>query len=151
MSSADERDALGRGQRGRRAAAVDEGQDQHELGAVGPHHRGRLQGRGAPGGGVLGDHHLVAGLERAGDAALDAVVLGLLADAEAPQHPPAGGGDRGDAEGDRVGAHRQPADGRGLGRDHLERGVGHEHDAVGAAGRLLGVEEPVARACPTSA
>ena len=30
----------------------------------------------------------------------------------------------------------------GLGRDDLERGVGHEQDAVGPARRLLGVEEP---------
>ena len=73
----------------------------------------RLHDRGAPGDGVLGDHDLVAGLERAGEAARDAVVLGLLADAEAAQRPSPRGGDRGDAERHRVGAHRQPADGRG--------------------------------------
>ena len=55
------------------------------------------------------------GCEGAGEAAGDAVVLGLLADAEAAQRPAPGGGDGGDAEGHRVGAHRQPADGVGVG------------------------------------
>ncbi len=41
-----------------------------------------------------------------------------------------------------VGAHRQPADRRGVVGDHRQGGVGDERDAVGAAGGLLGVEEP---------
>ena len=44
-----ERDALARRQRRRRAAAVDEGEDQHRLGAEGPHDLGRLERRRASG------------------------------------------------------------------------------------------------------
>ena len=104
---------------------------------LGRFHRGR-----AAGGGVLGDHDTVAGLQRPRDAALHAMVLGLLADAEGAQRPAASGGDGGDAEGQRVRAHGQAADGRGVGGDDLERRLGHEQDAFGPAGRLLGVEEP---------
>ena len=35
-------------------------------------------------------------------------------------------------------------DGVGIGWDAGKRGLGDEHDALGAAGRLLGVEEPLA-------
>ena len=50
----------------------------------------------------------------------------------------------GDAEGDGVGAHRQPADGGDVVGQHGEEGVGDEQHPVGAARRLLGVDEPVA-------
>ena len=60
------------------------------------------------------------GSQGAGQAAGDAVVLGLLAHAEAAQRPTPCGGDAGDAEGHRVGAHRQPADRRRLVGDHRQ-------------------------------
>src|SRR5438067_323507 len=50
----------------------------------------------------------------------------------------------GGREGDGVGAHREPADGRGVGGQHGGEGVGDEHHAIGTARRLLGVDEPVA-------
>ena len=67
----------------------------------------------APGDGVLGHHHPVAGIEGAGDPAAAAVVLGLLAHAERLEQPPAGGGHPGGDEGHRVGPHGQPPDGGG--------------------------------------
>ena len=108
------------------------------------HGVGRLEQRRAAGDGVLGDHHLVAGVERPGDAPAAAVVLRLLAHAErleraAPRRRHAGGD-----EGHRVGPHGEAADGGRLGRDDREHGVGHEHHGLGPAHRLLGVDEPAA-------
>ena len=112
----------------------------------GPHDVDRLHDGRAARDGVLGDHDPVAGLEGAGHPAHDAVVLGLLADAEAPQRPAPRGRHRGDAERHGIGAHREAADGVDVGGHDRERGVGHEQDAVGPARRLLRVEEPGAGA-----
>ena len=81
-----EREALRAGHGLHGAAAVDDREQQHRLGAaLLADHLGRFEHRHAAGDGVLGDHHPVAGLQRAGDPAAAAVVLHLLADAEAPQ------------------------------------------------------------------
>ena len=74
--------------------------------------RDGLQRRGAAGDGVLGDRPPCRpGCERSGQAAGDAVVLGLLADGERPQVAAPGRGDGGDAVGHRVGADGEAADG----------------------------------------
>ena len=139
-----EGDAVGRGQGCARAAAVDHGQQQDRLGPSGTHHGRRLEHRHAPGDGVLGDHDPVARLEGARDAPARAVVLVLLAHAEAAQGPAAGRGDGGDAERDGVGPHREAADRGGVVRDDGEGGLRHQQHPVGPARRLLGVDEPVA-------
>ena len=54
--------------------------------------------------------------------------------------------DAGGDEGDGVGAHGQPADGGRLGGITDEHGVGHQQHGLGAAHRLLGVDEPGALA-----
>ena len=92
--------------------------------------------------GVLGDHDAIAGLQGAGDAPDDAVILGLLAHREAAQLAATRRRHGGDAVGDRIGTDRQPADRRGVVGDDLEGGLGDEQDAVGTARRLLGVDEP---------
>ena len=87
---------------------------------------------------------LSPGFERTGDAPAAAVVLDLLAHAEAAEVAPAGGGDGRDAEGHGVGPHGEAADrGHVVGQDG-QRGVGDEEHPVGPTGRLLGVDEPVA-------
>ena len=120
------------------------GKEEHRFGTGLPHDGGRLEHRDATSDRVLGDHDLVAGLERAGDAPAAAVVLDLLAHAEAAQVAAAGGGDGRDPEGHRVGPHREATDGRDVVGQDGQRGVGDEEHPVGTAGRLLGVDEPVA-------
>src|SRR5690606_22263507 len=100
----DEIDALGARQRLARAAPVDDRHDEHRLGAERANDPGRLERGGASGDGVLDDAHAVTRFESAGETAGDPVVLRLLADAERPEAATAGGGHRGEAEGDRVGA-----------------------------------------------
>ena len=89
--------------------------------------------------------NLYISMVRAGEASGDSVALGSLAHAEAAQVPASGGEHGGDAERDRVGAHREAADGGRVGRDDGVHGLGDGDDAVGSARRLLGVEEPRAR------
>ena len=81
--------------------------------------------------------HAVAGLDRALDPALQAVLLALLADEEADQAGTAGDGDRGAGERDR--GHHRPADrGRaglaGGGGDQLAGGEEAGGPQQGAAG-----------------
>ena len=78
-------DAGGGGHRRAGVAAVDDHGDEDRLGPERPHDLDRLHQRRAPRDGVLGDHDPVARLQRAGQASGDAVVLGLLAHAEAAQ------------------------------------------------------------------
>ena len=97
-----------------------------------------LQGRAAGGDDVLDDQAAVVGIEeRALDAALQAVRLGLLADEEGLDVGAAGQG--GARRG--VGAHGQPADG---GRPPLARAggdqLGQGGEAGGAQDRPLGVD-----------
>src|SRR5690606_2955425 len=108
-------DAGGGAQLGAAVATVDDQGHEHGVGAVLAHDIDGLHQRGTAGGRVLGDHDLVARQQGAGDPPRDAVVLGLLADAEAAQVTTAGGGDGGHAEGDRIGTHREPSDGGGVG------------------------------------
>ena len=141
-----ERQSLGGRHRLDRPAAVDDRDEQHHLAARLLHRVRRLEERRAACHRVLGDHDLVARVERAGDAPASAVVLLLLAHAEglegaAPRRRHAGG-----HEGDGVGTHGEPADGRRLGRDRREHGVGHQQHGLGPAHRLLGVDEPAALA-----
>src|SRR5690606_3068662 len=78
------------------------------------------------------------------DAPAGAVALLLLAHAERLERAPPHGGDRRGGEGGGVRPHGQAADGRDVVGQHGEDGVGDEQHAVGPAGRLLGVDEPVA-------
>src|SRR5918998_4185850 len=76
--------ALGRHRRAG-PAPVDHRDEAHRLGSRLPHDVGRLQHGDPPGDRVLGDGHAVAGLQRPRDATAGAVVLHLLAHAEAAQ------------------------------------------------------------------
>jgi F420-dependent oxidoreductase-like protein len=137
-----ERDAFGGRELGTGAAAIDHDEDHDRVGAEVSDDLGRFERRRAARRGVFGDDDLVAGEKRPSDAAHHPVILRVFADAERAEPATAGGTDRSDAERNRVGSLREPADRRRFGRDDLERRVGDEHHAVGPAHRLLRVDEP---------
>ena len=141
-----EGDALGGRHRLDRATPVHHRDQQHHLGAGLLHGVGRLEQRRPAGHGVLGDHHLVARVERTRDTTAPAVVLRLLTHAEGLQRTTPRRRHTGGHEGHGVGAHGEPADRRRIGRDHREDGVSDEQHGLGAAHRLLGVDEPAALA-----
>jgi hypothetical protein len=91
--------------------SVSGGHDQHGHRAQLAHDRSSFERRRAAGDGVLDDGNPVPRLQCTSEASGDAVVLGLLADAEAADLSTLGGRHGGDAETDGVGTRGEPADG----------------------------------------
>ena len=124
-----------RGHGGDGAAPIDHRHEQHDLGAGLPHHLRGLEHRHAAGHRVLGDDHLVAGLEGTGQTtAATVVLLAGAQDGKAALVAGVNGSATGRVKADELLAHvAGRIGGKGGGRPDLAQGGGEDGPALALA------------------